>query len=50
MISNNVFYIKVHFSNADFCQAAVAIRISKFLNCFCSFGLSCPILEKDNFI
>ena len=29
-----------------FCQAA----ISNLLICFCSFDLSCPTLEKDNFI
>ena len=34
----------------DFCQAAVSVKISNFFVCFCSFDLSCPILEKDNFI
>ena len=33
-----------------FYQAIVAIKISNFLICFCSFELFCPILEKDNFI
>ena len=28
---------------------AVSIKISKLLICFCSFGLSCPILEKNIF-
>ena len=31
-------------------QAAVAIKISNLIICFCSFDLSCPILEKENFI
>ena len=31
-------------------QAAVASKISNLIICFCSFDLSCPILEKDNFI
>ena len=33
-----------------FYQAAVAIKISNLLICFCRFDLSCPILEKDIFI
>ena len=32
-----------------FSQATISIKISNFLICFCSFDLSCPILEKDNF-
>ena len=28
-------------------EAAIAIKKSNFLICFCSFYLSCPILEKD---
>ena len=31
-------------------KAAVAIKISNLLTCFCSFELSCPILEKDTLI
>ena len=31
-------------------QAADSIKISNLLVCFCSFDLSCRILEKDNFI
>ena len=31
-------------------QAAIAIKISNLLICFCRFDLSCPILEKDSFI
>ena len=31
-------------------QAAVSIKISNLLLCLCSFELSCPILEKYNFI
>ena len=38
----------------DFCLlrvlVLVAMNISNFLICFCSFDLSCPILEKDNFM
>ena len=26
------------------------IKMNNFLNCFCSFELSWPILERDNFI
>ena len=33
----------------NFYQTAVSIKISNLLICFSSF-LSCPILEKDNFI
>ena len=33
-----------------FYRVVVAIKISNLLFCFCSFYLSCPILEKDNFI
>ena len=33
-----------------FNQAAAVIKISNLLICFCSFDLSCPILEKDSFI
>ena len=29
---------------------AVAVKISNSLICFCSFDLSCPILENDSFI
>ena len=28
----------------------ISIKISKLVTCFYSFDLSCPILEKDNFI
>ena len=34
----------------NFCQAAISVKICNLLICFCSFDLSCPILEKDNFI
>ena len=34
----------------DFYQAVIAIKIHNLLICFCSFELSCPIFEKDNFI
>ena len=33
-----------------FYQAAFSIKISNLLICFCSFDLSCPVLEKDIFI
>ena len=36
--------------NIHFCQAAVSIKKSNLLICFCSFDSSCRILEKDNFI
>ena len=29
-------------------QAVVAVKIRNLLLSFCSFNLSCPILEKDN--
>ena len=32
-----------------FCKAAVSVKISNLLICFCSFDLSCPILEKIQF-
>ena len=37
-----------HFYNLY--EAAVAIKISNFLICFCSFDLSFPIVEKENVI
>ena len=30
-----------------FFQAAVSVKISNLLVCFCSFDLSCPTLEKS---
>ena len=33
-----------------FSQAAISNKISNLLICFSSFDLSCPILEKYNFI
>ena len=33
-----------------FSQAAISVIISNLLICVCSFDLSCPILEKENFI
>ena len=45
-----VYVILLHHVILHFCQAAVSIKISKLLICFCSFDLSCPILEKNNFI
>ena len=38
------------FINRKVDQAAVSVKTSNFLICFCSFELSCPILEKDSFI
>ena len=34
----------------QFSQADISVKISNVLICFCSFYLSCPILEKGNFI
>ena len=31
-------------------QATISVKISKLFICFCNFYLSCPILEKENFI
>ena len=31
-------------------RPGVAVKISNLLICFCSFDLSCLILEKSNFI
>ena len=43
--------VHVHTYTLDFfSQAAVAVKISNLLICFCSFDLSCPILEKEIFI
>ena len=36
--------------NTDFYQATVTIMISILLICFCSFDLSCPILENRYFL
>ena len=38
------------FSLYHFYHAAIAIKISNLLICFCSFDFSCPILEKDSFV
>ena len=40
----------VLFNDAYFYQAAITINTSNLFICFCSFDLSCPIREKDNFI
>ena len=47
----NIFY-KIIFLKYKTRQikATEPIKISNSLICFCSFDLSCPILEKDNFI
>ena len=34
----------------DVCQAAISIKTSNLLICFCNIDFSSPILEKDNFI
>ena len=44
-IQKTSFFLLLHF-----CQVAISVKISNLLICFCSFDLSCPILEKDNFI
>ena len=41
---------KFYIERPHFYQAAVAIKISNLLICFCRFDSSCPILEKDIFI
>ena len=33
-----------------FCQSAISVKINNLLICFCNFDLSCPLLEKCNFI
>ena len=33
-----------------FSQASISLKISDLFICFCSFDLSCTILEKDNII
>ena len=38
------------FLSLNFFKSAVAIKLSDLLIGFCSFDLSCPILEKDRFI
>ena len=40
----------MHQSACNIYCYAVAARIRNLHICFCSFELSCPILEKDNFI
>ena len=42
-VSKGNIYDIGHFS-----QAAVSVKISNLLIYFCSFGLPCPILEKEN--
>ena len=39
-----------NYEESQFSQASVSFKISNLLICFCSFDLSCPILEKDNFM
>ena len=34
----------------NFSQAACSVKMTDLFICFCSFNLSCPILEKDNVI
>ena len=43
--SSYVIIVLRHFS-----QATISVKISNFLICYCSFYLSCPTLEKHNFI
>ena len=40
----------MQFFNKNLSQAAISVKISNLVICFCSFGLSCPILENDNII
>ena len=39
-----------NFFKTNFSQAAVSIKMSNVLICFCSFDLSCPIVKKVNFM
>ena len=48
MLRMSSYYVVIFLHH--FYQAAVAIKISNLLISFCSFDLSCPILEKDIFI
>ena len=48
--SSFLFFIFYFFIFLFFSQAAVSVKISNLFICFCGFYLSCPILEKDNFI
>ena len=52
LVSNTFFFI-LHTASSFydiFSQTAGSVKISNLLICFCSFEMSCPILEKDNFI
>ena len=45
--------LQVHKNLVNICyiilsEAAISIKISNLLICFCSFDVFCPILEKDN--
>ena len=40
----NVYYHRSYLCYV--CQATMSVKISNLLICFCSFDLSCPILEK----
>ena len=48
LVSSSSYYVIIFLHH--FCQPSVSIKISNLLICFCSFDLSCPILEKDNYI
>ena len=43
----NISFFKI---NIMFRQAVVSIEMRNLLICFCSYDLSCPVLEKDSFI
>ena len=45
-----LYKIVIYSILCHFIQATVSIKLSKFVICFCSFYLSCPILEKENYI
>ena len=41
---------KYNLTHIYFSQATISFKINNFLICLCSFDLSYPIFEKDNFI
>ena len=49
-MKNGEKHMYMLFIKRYFYQAAVTIKISNLLICFCSFDLSCHIVKKDGFI
>ena len=50
MYTANIIFLCHYLFLLHFSQATISIKIHNFLICFSTFDLSCPILEKDNFI